>query len=307
MIWRTNKLPNKPVVNAIILEDTDNAFVIVSSDIYEQAIRISERLDGNPERVMQSFGTNNTTGWSNNTELFSIEQQMTKDAPQCLKCLIPFIVFCKDATPEEWNRDTVYGYLQQMSMKIDFNLILLADQSVRSSARVPGFILDAYKDKWKFYEDEYNKVVQEPILATKVVPVIQEVVASAPVVEETKPVVNNNSNITTSADPVAEVKDTKVDNVEPTKPVQETKPVSDKDEQDAFAAYMKKMTAKMAQQAEVDVEKDKEEEAKRKKERDEKMSLAASGRTTSNPGVKLNDTTNEAKETFDILKSFADL
>lgn len=285
IIWTKEPL-NCILKNTITLDDEDG-YVYVSVHTFEQAIRLSERFNGDFSRVRTELNNDKNNKAENDPIYYKIFCDIAERVPTELRLLVPFIklTFGLGLKWDENNlKEQVYGVLHQMSMMIDFNLMLAQPKEVRNKVIFQRSILESYKDSWNMLLQDLKDYIITPVVTQQQI-VQQPVVTQQPVVQQTvvqQPVMQQ---------PVAQATPVTTANTDSSNDAEE-------DEENNPVALKLKALAEQ-------VKKRREEEKKRDAEKKAEIERQA---TNNASGVKkeqvLNNIKNDAEEAANVLAEF---
>ncbi len=150
IIYRKEPYPIQ-MKNVILLEDKSGNIIYVSKNTYDQALLMTGRLDGNPQRVYDMV---KPAGFNPIQELIKdkVVHEAMNTMPAPLNMLAPFLALAFGNPGIEWdvnNREMMYGVLHQYSMMIDFNATILVPAEVRANVVIPTSILMDYNTSWE--------------------------------------------------------------------------------------------------------------------------------------------------------------
>lgn len=284
IIWTKEPL-NCILKNTITLDDEDG-YVYVSVHTFEQAIRLSERFNGDFSRVRTELNNDKNNKAENDPIYYKIFCDIAERVPTELRLLVPFtkLTFGLGLKWDEDNlKEQVYGVLHQMSMMIDFNLMLAQPKEVRNKVIFQRSILESYKDSWNMLLQDLKDYIITPVVTQQqiVQPVqVQQPVVQQPIVQQ--PVVQQ---------PVAQANPVTAANTDSSNDAEE-------DEENNPVALKLKALAEQ-------VKKRREEEKKRDAEKKAEIERQA---TNNASGVKkeqvLNNIKNDAEEAANVLAEF---
>lgn len=170
--------------NIMLLDDIESKGVVyVNKDTYDQALLLSGRLDGDPQRVLNIIKTPKNQIYLTIAGLKGLMENMIKTMPKPLNMLAPFLILCATNQGIEWKADDrvfAYGILHQFSQLTDFNSITTVSAEVRSNVSLPTALLMQYQASW----DELCSSLTDKVVLGE--PTEDEISANAGLSLETK-------------------------------------------------------------------------------------------------------------------------
>lgn len=138
--------------NIMLLDDAESDGVVyVNKTTYDQALLLSGRMDGDPNRVLSLLTTPKTEAYRATPGLKNIVEKMMESMPKPLNMIAPFLIYCVQNQGIDWtqvDRVFAYGILHQFSQLTDFNAITLVPAEVRNNISVPTALLKSYEASW---------------------------------------------------------------------------------------------------------------------------------------------------------------
>lgn len=136
----------------MLLDDAESGgLVYVNKDTYDQALLLSGRMDGNPQRVLDVIKTPKTEIYRTMAGFKALMENMMRTMPKPLNMLAPFLIFCVGNQGIEWkenDRILAYGILHQLSQLMDFNSATLVPAQIRTDVALPTALLMQYETSW---------------------------------------------------------------------------------------------------------------------------------------------------------------
>lgn len=209
ILFKTEPYPLQ-MKNIMLLDDEPSGGVVyVNKSTYDQALMLSARLDGDPNRVLQLIKSVKTDAYSVTFGLKDVVPEMMRTMPKPINMLAPFLAYCCANTTLEWdpkNREMAYGILHIYSQMIDFNAMTLVPAQVRNEITFPTSILMTYKDSWNdLCSSLRDNVVLGAPMAQATTPIVQTVITTAPVTTQTPVESPSTSNTSEEEDIMAEI------------------------------------------------------------------------------------------------------
>lgn len=166
ILYRTEPYPIQ-MRNIMLLDDIESGGVIyVNKDTYDQALLLSGRMDGDPQRVLTTIKLPKMEVYRTIPGLKGLMENMMKTMPKPINMLAPFLIFCYQNQGIEWkadDREMAYGILHQFSQLVDFNNITLVPAEVRSNLSLPTALIKQYKASWdELCSSLEDKILMEP-------------------------------------------------------------------------------------------------------------------------------------------------
>ncbi len=127
------------------LENEVQGFIYLSKSTYDQALLLSDRLEGEVSYLRKVLSGSAT---SHAEEI----QYFYETAPEPLNILAPFIGLVKADVKLERNMRTLCGVLHVMSMAIDFNEFSKVPASVRANVEFGKSAIRKYEQSWNDME-----------------------------------------------------------------------------------------------------------------------------------------------------------
>lgn len=156
--------------NIMLLDDVASGGVVyVNKATYDQALLLSDRFDGNANRLINAIVCKKNEIYITIQGLAKLIENMSKTMPEPINMLAPFLIFCAHNEGITWDpedREFAYGVLHQYSQLIDFNAITLVPSEVRANITFPTALLNQYKTSW---EDLCSSLEDKVMLKPQVV------------------------------------------------------------------------------------------------------------------------------------------
>lgn len=204
IIYRKEPYPLQ-MKNIMLLDEvTTGGVVYVNKATYDQALLLSGRFDGNPQRVLDTIKGTANTGYLSFPELKGLVETMCAKMPEPLNMIAPFLIYATTNSNIPWKADDVelgYGILHQLSQLIDFNATTLVPKEIRQQITLPTAILMQYKTSW----DELCSTLKDKVVELHTATVVKEVVKEE-TVKKAEPVASKPASKPEPA-PVAEEED----------------------------------------------------------------------------------------------------
>lgn len=138
--------------NIVLLDDIESGgFVYVNKDTYDQALLLSGRMDGNPQRVLDVLRSPKNEIYRTRLGFKGLMENMMKTMPKPLNMLAPFLLLCVGNQGIDWKEDDrifAYGVLHQLSQLIDFNSVTTVPAQIRADVALPTALLMQYEVSW---------------------------------------------------------------------------------------------------------------------------------------------------------------
>ena len=151
ILYRTEPYPLQ-MRNIMLLDDVESGGVVyVNKDTYDQALLLSGRMDGNPQRVLDVLKTPKNQVYVTMAGLKGLMDNLMKSMPKPLNMLAPFLIFCHHNQGIDWdakNREMGYGILHQFSQLIDFNAVTTISADARATISLPTALINQYQTSW---------------------------------------------------------------------------------------------------------------------------------------------------------------
>lgn len=152
ILYRTEPYPLQ-MRNIMLLDDAESGGVVyVNKDTYDQALLLSGRMDGNPQRVLDVLKTPKNQVFATMAGLKSLTENLMQTMPKPLNMLAPFLIFCTHNQGIDWdpkNRIMGYGILHQFSQLIDFNAVSTISAEARATISLPTALINQYETSWE--------------------------------------------------------------------------------------------------------------------------------------------------------------
>lgn len=138
--------------NIMLLDDAPTGGLIyVNKDTYDQALLLSGRMDGNPQRVLDIIKSPKNEIYRTMPEFKALMENMMQTMPKPLNMIAPFMLLCVSNQGIVWNKDDrvfAYGILHQLSQLIDFNGATTIPAQMRNDVTLPTALLMQYEASW---------------------------------------------------------------------------------------------------------------------------------------------------------------
>lgn len=135
-----NNSKNVVVLDIADTSDEVNGIVVMSREMYDQALIVDYTYDGDYELVGDIL--------SARSDITSVINFFYQNTPKPLNILAPFLSFTDSNVALEEDIELLCGVLHTMSTVINFKAILTVPKEVRAEVRFKRSSINQYKEEW---------------------------------------------------------------------------------------------------------------------------------------------------------------
>lgn len=143
ILYREDKT-NIAQENCMMLEVEGGGYVYLSKNVYDQAILLADRYEGNLSILINKLDMGDRH--EDAVEYFS------EVAPEPLDMLAPFLALAAENAELEQDIKELCGVLHQMAMAVNFSEIVRVPKEVRVQASFSNRFLHKYEESWESIE-----------------------------------------------------------------------------------------------------------------------------------------------------------